>query len=78
MRITKTWTISLPPAMNRDALQLAQQERRTKSELVREALRAYLVSHRWQALQQVAALRAQRRGVRSEADIEGLIDDLRR
>ncbi len=42
MRITRTWTISLPPEMSRLASEAAHAEHRTKSELVREALRLYL------------------------------------
>ncbi len=41
MRVTRTWTISLPPEMSRYAAQIAKDEHRTKSELVREALRLY-------------------------------------
>ena len=41
MRVTRTWTISLPPDMSRLAQELARREQRTKSELVREALRLY-------------------------------------
>jgi len=78
MRISKTWTISLPPVMEREASRLAQKERRTKSELVREALRVYLAGWHWQSLQKSAALRARRRGLRTEAGVESLIDALRR
>lgn len=42
MRTTRTWTISLPPALSDQADDLAKAEQRTKSELVREALRVYL------------------------------------
>src|SRR3989338_7265054 len=41
MRVTRTWTISLPPDMSRLAQAVAAEEHRTKSELVREALRRY-------------------------------------
>lgn len=41
MRRTRTWTISLPPELSRIAQRLAQTEQRTKSELIREALRCY-------------------------------------
>ena len=41
MRTTRTWTISLPPEMSRLAAAAARAEHRTKSELVREALRLY-------------------------------------
>lgn len=78
MRISKTWTISLPPGMEREATQVAKQERRTKSELIREALRVYLATRQWQSLQKIASLRARQRGLRSEADVESLIDKLRR
>jgi len=49
MRITRTWTISLPPEMSHVAEAVARQEQRTKSELLREALRLYL-SQRGQPL----------------------------
>ena len=42
MRRTRTWTISLPPDMSAAAEAVALQEQRTKSELLREALRLYL------------------------------------
>ena len=41
MRTTRTWTISLSLQMSQLAGHLARQEHRTKSELVREALRLY-------------------------------------
>src|SRR5271165_18876 len=41
MRTTQTMTISLPPAMVRQFEQVRKAESRTRSELVREALRAY-------------------------------------
>ena len=49
MRVTRTWTISLPPDMSRMAQAVAAEEHRTKSELVREALRRYF-DRRGQAL----------------------------
>ena len=41
MRTTQTMTISLPPAMVRQFEQVRRAESRTRSELVREALRLY-------------------------------------
>ncbi|MES2188721.1 MAG: ribbon-helix-helix domain-containing protein [Pseudomonadota bacterium] len=41
-RTTVTFTISLPPEMNQQVEAAMQKEHRTKSELVREALRVYL------------------------------------
>ena len=46
MRTTRTWTISLPPAMSQLAEELAKAEHRTKSELIRETLRLYLAQRR--------------------------------
>lgn len=47
MRTTRTWTISLPPGMSKLAQEVARADHRTKSELVREALRLYM-AQRWQ------------------------------
>ena len=41
-RTTKTITISLPPQMADQVEQVMQEEGRTKSELLREALRRYM------------------------------------
>lgn len=40
-RITETFTISLPPEMAAQVLQAMKEEHRTRSELIREALRRY-------------------------------------
>ena len=42
MRETATFTVSLPPAMAKQVEQAMKAEHRTRSELVREALRMYL------------------------------------
>jgi len=42
MRETTTFTVSLPPAMAKQIEQAMKAEHRTRSELVREALRVYL------------------------------------
>jgi len=44
MRTTKTMTVSLPPAMLRQFELVRRAEGRTRSELFREALRAYFES----------------------------------
>jgi len=44
MRTTQTMTVSLPPAMVRQFEAVRRAESRTRSELVREALRAYFES----------------------------------
>ncbi len=77
MRHTRTWTISLPPEMEREVLKMAKVEQRTKSELIREALREYLVTHELRALQRVGARRARERGIYTEEDVQRVIDEFR-
>lgn len=74
MRTTKTWTVSLPPGLVREAERTAREEDRTRSELVREALRAYIEERRWRQLQRDTAARAAVLGLRSEDDVERLVD----
>jgi len=38
----KVWVISLPPKLEKEAAQLVKKEEKTKSELIRQALRLYM------------------------------------
>lgn len=78
MRTTKTWTISLPPKLLREAERTAKEENRTKSELVREALRLYLEGQQWRKLQRKTALQAQALGIRTEEDVNQLVHAVRK
>jgi CopG family transcriptional regulator/antitoxin EndoAI len=78
MRTTRTWTVSLPPNLIREAERTAKEEDRTKSELVREALRFYIEERRWRKLQRDTAARAEVLGLRDEDDVERLVDAGRR
>jgi len=78
MRTTKTWTVSLPPNLVREVERTAKEEDRTRSELVREALRVYIEERRWRKLQRDTAARAAVLGLRSEDDVERLVDAGRR
>lgn len=78
MRTTKTWTISLPPKLVQEAERGAKEENRTKSELVREALRFYLEEQRWRKLQRKTALQAQALGIRTEEDVDRLVHAVRK
>ena len=46
-RKSKVITFSLPPQMEEQVRQLMQEERRTMSELIREALRLYMDEREW-------------------------------
>ena len=78
MRTTRTWTISLPPALGKEAERTAREESRTKSELVREALRMYLEERRWRKIQQKTALQSQALGIRTEEDVDRLARAIRK
>jgi len=69
-------SISLPPELSTDLDAVASQERRSRSELVREAVRQYIFLSRWKTLRQKASLKAVERGLKEE-DVERLIDEER-
>lgn len=50
---------------------------RTRSELIRDALQQYLTSRRWQRLRQWGAETAERLGLKTEADLQRLLDEVR-
>lgn len=76
MRTTKTISISLPPEMLKQAERVAKKEGRTKSELVREALRRYIQARQWEELNSYGRARARELGIREE-DIDRLIREYR-
>lgn len=77
MRITKTLTVSLSPQLARATERTAREQRCTKSELVREALRFYLQERRWKQLQRKTARQAEAFGIRTEDDVDRLVHDAR-
>lgn len=77
MRTTKPITVSLSPALLREMQRVAREEARSRSDLIREAVRQYLASRRWQRLRQWGAETADRLGLKTEADLQRLLDDIR-
>jgi CopG family transcriptional regulator/antitoxin EndoAI len=75
-RRSSVLSISLPPEMSSDLDAVASQERRSRSELVREAVRQYILLARWKSLRQKASLKAIEQGLKEE-DVERLIDEER-
>jgi CopG family transcriptional regulator/antitoxin EndoAI len=75
-RKSSVLSISLPPELSTDLDEVASQERRSRSELVREAVRQYILLSRWRALREKASLRAIERGLKEE-DVERFIDEER-
>jgi len=70
-------SLSLPASLERELIKEAKAEHRTKSGLIQEAIRYYLESKRWKRLQRETAERARQLGIRSEDDVEELIDSIR-
>lgn len=77
-RSSKVLTVSLPQDMFKQAEKIAKDENRTRSELFREALRQYIASReRWQEIRRWGGDSAKELGIKSEADVERLIDEFR-
>lgn len=69
-------TITLPPKLLSMADKIAKAEGRSRSELFREALRAFFWKRRWESVQAYGAKRAKETGLKEE-DIEGIVDQVR-
>ena len=76
MRTSKNVSITVPPALLKQAEEVALQEGRTKSELFREALRRYLVQRQFRELQRYGIEQSGKLGAKSE-DVERLIGEYR-
>jgi CopG family transcriptional regulator/antitoxin EndoAI len=69
-------SVSLPDELMRDTEQLALAQGKTKSDLVREALRRQVQLGRLRELQRYGRRRAEERGIGPE-DVESLVDEFR-
>ena len=77
-RSTVQWTISVPPLLSKEAERIAQEESRTRSELVREALRKYLERRSIEQVRRKLTRKFRNLGIRTEQDIERLVDEGRK
>ena len=77
MATTRVRSLFLPSDLVREVERLAKQEGRTKTEILREALRRYGQERRWRGLQRYGAGRARTVGVR-EAGVERAVQEFRR
>ena len=73
-RNTVQWTVSIPPPLSKKAIKVARQEYRTRSELIREALRRYLENRDLDSIRAKISRRFKQMGVRTQEDIENLVD----
>ena len=76
MRNSKVVSITLPPGMAAEAEELAKQEKRTMSELMREAFRRYKRQREWDEANAYGRAKAKAKGI-TEADVVRLIKEFR-
>jgi len=75
-RTFKVLSLSLPPEMVDIVEALAKEEKRTRSELFREAIRFYLQEKEWRKLQSYGRKKAAELGI-TEDDVERLVHESR-
>lgn len=74
--MSKLLSVSIPDELSASTDALAAAQGRSRSELVREALRNYIWRERWTESTRAARAAAERVGIGPE-DVEGIVDDLR-
>ena len=77
MRLTKIISFSIMPDFLREVEKVAKEENRTKSELIREALRRYLEDREWEKLTRYARRKSAETGIKTEEDIQRVVDEYR-
>lgn len=77
MRQAKVVSISLPPDMQEEMNQIAKEERRSVSEVIREAFRQYLASRSLGVVRAKARKTAKKKGIRSK-DVNAIVHESRR
>ena len=75
--MSKLLSVSLPDELSDGTDQLAAAQGRTRSEIVRDALRSYLWRERWSLATREARARAELEGIGPE-DAEQLVDEIRK
>jgi len=74
-RSTKILNISLSDELYKNIENMAAEESRTKSDLVREAFRQYVSNKRWARIRQWGDETARRLSIRDEKDIEKILHE---
>jgi predicted transcriptional regulator len=67
-------TFSLPPEIVIKAEELAKEGKKTKSEVVREAIAQYHSSFKWRQLQKFGQKKAEELGLKTEQDVYNWLD----
>ncbi len=74
--MAKLLSVSIPDDLMREAEAIARAQGKTKSELVRDALRRQIELEQFRELQRYGRRRAEERGIGPE-DVERLVDEVR-
>lgn len=77
MRTAKVISISLPPDMNEELVQLAKEERRSVSEVFREALRQYVATRVVADVRKQARKAAKKKGIKP-SDMNRIVHESRK
>lgn len=75
-RTTRTITFSLPPELADRVDEIMKQQRRSRSEFLREAVLRYIQECEWRQLLQYGEARARAKGIRPE-DVASLVEENR-
>ena len=78
MKTMEPLSFTFPKEMVEEIQDLAKEERKTNSQLVRDAVTSYVQEKKWRNLQRKAALKARVLGISSEQDIDRLVHQYRR
>ncbi len=77
MRTAKVISLSLPPEMEREVQKLAKEERRSISEIMREAFRQYMTNRDLASVRSEGKKIAQRKKLKPD-DVERIVKEGRR
>ncbi|MBS1960393.1 MAG: CopG family transcriptional regulator [Bdellovibrionales bacterium] len=74
MRSSKVVSVSLPPDMTKEVQELAKEERRSVSEVIREAFRQYAANKALQDVRKSARKAAKAKGIKA-SDIDRIVQE---
>ena len=74
MRKNAVTTFSLPREIINETEELAKQEKKTKSEVVREAIAQYYSNYKWRQLQKFGKKKANELGLKTEQEVYDWLD----
>jgi len=78
MKRSAVASFSLPLETLKHTQEIARAEKKSRSEVVGEALEKYYVMKQWEELREFGAKQAKRLGIRSEDDVDRLVHEHRR